>query len=390
MISRFALVKQKLQDNIGDVIPAVFGANASPKRRKLRRWAIVNPWSASKSANLSVYLSGPKCGGWIDFTTGDKGDAIDLVAYGQAGIVTDDSRKRAVEWAEDRYGIRDMSPAARRDQAEAAAKRQKQWDEQARAGQQAQRERVRKAFYAAQARLAGTPVERYLELPKSDGGRGIPLADIPFMSASFRYRPDAEYWPLAEYDEDGKRVTPGPRFPALVSAMVSGDGSLNALHYTFLAPDGRGKAPVAQLAASRGLDPDDFSAKLFKGDVQGFVIRCTNGPSGLTPTDAAAAGVSGPCGLTEGIEDALSAAILSPRLRMWAAGSLSGLLHVPDHTSVSGWLVFKDNDWGKPQAAALFDRAIARLRSFGKPLEIVAMPADWGKDINDALTNQET
>jgi hypothetical protein len=144
---------------------------------------------------------------------------------------------------------------------------------------------------------------------------------------------------------------------------------------TFLSADGRSKAPVEK-------------AKLMWPEVAGFVVRVTNGPSGMTAEDAAAAGISGLVSITEGIEDSFSIAIATPELRCWAAGSLSGLLYVPDHPSVSGWIIFKDNDWGKPQAAALFNRAVARFRSFGKPVEVVAMPADWGKDVNDAL-NQE-
>ena len=35
--------------------------------------------------------------------------------------------------------------------------------------------------------------------------------------------------------------------------------------------------------------------------------------------------------------------------------------------------------------AGHYDRAIARLRAFRKPVEAIAMPPDWGKDVNDAL-----
>jgi len=70
---------------------------------------------------------------------------------------------------------------------------------------------------------------------------------------------------------------------------------------------------------------------------------------------------------------------------MHAAGSLSGYLHVPDHACIKGYLIFRDNDWDKPQAVELFDRALARFKSFGKPVTEVAMPAAWGKDTNDVL-----
>ncbi len=383
MSSRFARAKDKLQGDIVAVIAEIFGATfADPRRRKRTRWMLINPWSGARHAKMSVYLTGDRAGGFLDFTTGQKGDMIDLVAFGKEGQITDESRMRAVEWAEARYGLRDLDPATQAKMDREAAARREAFQEQAATSQREQRERVRKMFFSCQAQILRTPVEAYL------ASRGVVLADVPNLSPAFRYRPDCEYWPLAPKDGEGNRLGRGPAFPAMVSAMVSADGTLNALHLTFLAQDGSAKAPVKAIAERRGLDPRDFGEKLFKGDVQGFVIRCTNGPSGLSPERAAERGIAGICGITEGIEDALTAAMAYPGLRMWAAGSLSGLLAVPDHAAVSAWLIFKDNDWGKPQAAALFDRAIARIRSFKKPVEVLAMPADWGKDVNDAL-NQE-
>jgi hypothetical protein len=54
---------------------------------------------------------------------------------------------------------------------------------------------------------------------------------------------------------------------------------------------------------------------------------------------------------------------------------------VHDHACVSSWIVAKDNDWGKPQAAALFTRAIERLQGFRKPVKVIA--SQLGKDFND-------
>lgn len=384
MTSRFAVAKEKMLGDIVGVIGDVFGSFASPKRRTRRRWVLVNPYSGSRSAKLSVYLTGPRAGGWIDFTNDDcRGDLVDLVAFGREGTVNPDSRMRAVEWAEDRYGIRRMAPEAKDAAAAAAAARRALQDEAEARSQAEQRERVRKTFFAADAKILGTPVETYFR------SRGAPLDLVPHLAPAFRFRPDCEYWPLAPLAPDGRRLGKGPEFPALVSAMVSADGRLNALHLTFLALDGSSKAPVRRIARRRGLDPDDFSEKLFKGDVEGFVIRVTHGPSGLSAERAAEAGISGPCGITEGIEDAVTAGIAEPRLRMWAAGSLSGLLHVPDHPCVSSWLIFQDNDWHRPQAQRLFRRAVARLRAFGKPVEVTAMPADWGKDVNDAIRQED-
>lgn len=381
MASRFALAKDRLLIDIVGVIADVFGAtHANPKRRNRRRWSLTNPWTGSEK--LSVYLAGHRAGGWIDFSTGETGDIIDLVALGLDGRVDQASRMTAVQWAEDRFGLRSMDQGERDRLAAQAASRRAAEAAKAKVQEQDQRERVRKMFFASDARILDTPVETYL------GTRGVPLGEVPNITPAFRYRAACEYWPLASLDGEGRRIAPGPGFDAMVSAMVGGDGKLAALHLTFLAAGGRGKAPVQELALSRGLNPKDFSAKLYKGDVLGLVVRCTNGPSGLSMEQAAARGIADWAGVTEGIEDAFTAAICDPQLRMCAAGSLSGLLAFPDHDAIKGYLVFRDNDWGKPQAQAQFRAAMARFRSFGKPVDEVAMPADWGKDVNEAL-NQE-
>lgn len=373
MSSRFAVAKDRIVGSLESVIAELFGANAKPRHRRPGGWNVVNPWRpGAKADQMYIWLRGARRGAWKDFVSGDRGDAIDLVAFALAGIVHAESRMKAVEWAEDRFGIRRMDKAAReRLEREAAARRQR-LEEEERQSRHRQRERVRKFYFSCDARILGSPVDAYL------ASRGIRLADVPNMTPALRHCAECEYWPLAQLDGEGRRISPGPTFPAMVAAMVSGDGRLGACHLTFLAPNGSGKAPVKRR------DPA-LNEKLFKGDVSGLVIRLTNGPSGLSAEQAAQAGIAGPCGVTEGIEDALSAAVAEPSLRMWAAGSLSSMLYVPDHPAVSGWILFRDNDWGKPQAADLFSRVLSRFRSFRKPVEVVAMPADWGKDVNDAI-----
>lgn len=382
-MSRFAIAKERLLDDLEGVIADVYGSNARAKDRRRAGWNIANPFRAGAEARqMYVWLKGGRRGAWKDFVSGDKGDAIDLVAFGLSGAVTAESRLAAVDWLQERFGLRQMDPQQREAMAKAAADRRARREAEELHAQKAQRERCRKMFYSCQETIAGTPIEAYL------ADRRIDLAAVPHLTRSFRFHPACEYWHFATYGEGGRKLKDGPTFPALVSAMVSADGSLNALHLTYLSAAGAGKADLAPFALARGLDPRDFSAKQFKGDVGGFIIRVTNGPSGLSAEKAAEAEKVGLVGITEGIEDALSAAIAEPSLRMWAAGSLSGLLAVPDHACASGYLIFKDNDWGKPQAAATFNRAVARMRRFGKPVEVLAMPADWGKDVNDALRNE--
>lgn len=371
--SRFAVAKDRLIADLDAVVPAVLGVhNARTRDRKRALWNVTNPWRAkAKASQMCVWMTGARRGAWTDFVSGDKGDAIDLVAFGLEGAVTADSRIRAVEWAEDRYGLRQLDPETRKKQAAEAEKRRAAaiaFEAEMAAGA---RERARKMFYGSVDTIAGTLAETYLAT------RGIVLADVPHLEPAFRFRPAFEYWLGAKRDpETGRKLQPGPEFPALVSAMVSADGTINACHITYLAPDGRDKAPVDK-------------PKLVWPATRGFVVRVARGASGLGCERRAEAGGGDFVALTEGIEDAMTIAMVRPDLRVWAAGSLAGLLAVPDHPCARGWLIFQDNDWNKPQAQKQFARAVARIRGFGKPVEVIAMPAGWGKDVNDAITRKE-
>lgn len=59
-----------------------------------------------KGRSMSVYLNGDQCGKWMDFSTGEGGDLLDLIMYSQGMTLVD-----AMEWAKKRYGIRDNTPA---------------------------------------------------------------------------------------------------------------------------------------------------------------------------------------------------------------------------------------------------------------------------------------
>lgn len=354
-MSRFSVAKEKVLDDLETIVELLLRANRKHLRGGL--WNVANPYRPkSKPEQMAVWLRGNRRGAWKDFTSGEKGDAIDLVAFGLSGAVTEDSRMGALEWIEDRYGLKSMDPR-RREQlaAEARARRTA-----AEAKEAKRREgsigRARKFFYGCSERMTGTAADIYLN------SRGIELTRIPHLGRSLRFRSDCQYW------MDEAR----PELPAMIAAMVDVTGRIGACHYTFLKADGSGKAEVEK-------------AKLMFPETFGLVIRLTNGESGLSAEDAAGNGVIGLCGVCEGIEDGLSVAASTPDLRMWAAGSLSGLLTVPDHACISGFIVFKDNDWGKRQAQQQFDRAIARLKGFRKPVEVVSMPDAWGKDVNDAI-----
>jgi hypothetical protein len=354
-MSRFSVAKMKIVDDLESLVSEIFRAQG--RHRRIGTWNIANPFRPkSKASQMVVWLKGARRGAWKDFVSGETGDAVDLVAYGLTGSVTAESRMDAVKWIEDRYGLRSLDARDRSRMAAEAGSRRIAAEVQDRQRREASIARARKFFFSCQAEILGTPVEAYLK------SRGVDLAAVPNMGKAIRFHAACEYW------MDAAR----PRLPAMIAAMVDENGRIGACHYTFLKADGSGKAEVEK-------------AKLMFPETTGLMIRLTNGPSGQPADKAAADGLRGVLGVSEGIEDGLSVAVAEPELRMWAAGSLAGLLSLPDHGSADSYLIFKDNDWDKPQAQALFARAMARIRNFGKPASELSMPADWGKDVNDAI-----
>ena len=59
-----------------------------------------------KGRSMSVYLTGAQAGKWMDFSTGEGGDLLDLIMYSQGMTLVD-----AMDWAKKRFGIRDNSPS---------------------------------------------------------------------------------------------------------------------------------------------------------------------------------------------------------------------------------------------------------------------------------------
>jgi hypothetical protein len=379
-MSRFSVAKAHVLDHLETLIPELFGGNADPRHhRRGRSWNIAWPWrTRSKPDQTIIWLDGARRGGWCDFVSGERGDAIDLVAVGLQGAVTDETRLHAVAWIEDRFGIRAMSPARRRQiEAEAEAKRKAMEAEAARA-LKASRDRARKFFFSCAPEILGTQIDTYFRVK-----RGLDLRGVPNLAPAFRFHPACEYWLGAPRDAEGKKLDRGPVFPALISAMVDKDGRLGACHYTFLRPDGTDKAEAIPFGK------DEPKAKMMFPDTSGLMIRATYGPSGLNMEKAVDAGIRGIASAAEGIEDAISAGYADPELRSNAAGSLPNFLTAYDHACVSSWILFQDGDWTNPQALSTFRRAERRFRSFRKPVETITMPRAWGKDVNDALRGGE-
>ena len=325
----------------------------------------VNPGRADRSAgSFVIYLAGPKSGRWADYATGEHGDLIDLIRL-SLGCNASDALREARSY----LGLAYDSPedVERR---RAAAARAKRLAAEAREKGREQAERRRKGAVAlwlsGQAQIKGTPVEYYLR-----DVRGIDLAQLGRQPGALRYHPAVRYRHL---DRKTGEVW-DCEMPAMLAMVNDGQGKSVACHRTWLAlrKDGRwDKAPVPK-------------SKKVIGDYAGGSIHLWRGigPSGGRNKPLADAPPGSHVFISEGIEDALSCAILMPAARVIAAISLSNFGGVALPDNVSTVTLIADRDPGEDAQEALA-RAIAAHQRAGRQVR-VWQNQDGGKDLNDAL-----
>ncbi|MFK4047121.1 toprim domain-containing protein [Roseomonas mucosa] len=273
-----------------------------------------------RHGSLAVEIAGPKAGSWYDHEAVQGGDALELVVH-----LRGCSKRDALAWARVWLGIssatgaaapppRHPTPAARqeaRPKSNTLDLAHRLWKE----GQPAK----------------ASPVEQYL------ASRGLWLpADAPL-----RFHPACP------------RGRGGERLPAMVALMTDPvTGEACGVHRTFLAPDGRGKAP--------GL------AKMMAGAAG--VVR-------LVPDEEVSLGL----GIAEGIETALAVAQFCGWAPVWAALSAGGITRFPILRGVECLTICADGDVAGMGAA----RACAeRWRDAGCEASILEAPA--GEDFLDA------
>jgi hypothetical protein len=146
----------------------------------------------------------------------------------------------------------------------------------------------------------------------------------------------------------------GSRWPCMVALVVDVAGHSQAVHRTFLLPDGTGKAPV---------EP----CRMTLGSVGGGAVQLWPAAPRLI--------------VAEGIETAIAAAELlqGPAWAATSAGNLGDLMRLP--AVVTEVVIAADNDAPGKAAAA---RAAARFRAEGRRVRI-ALPDRPGADFNDVL-----
>jgi len=302
--------------------------------------------AGERGHSLSVHLAGRKSGVFCDFATGEGGDALDLVA----AVLFRGGKAAAIAWARRWLGLGDGPvPATQRRQAA-----------DTRAADDADVERRRALaqalWLAAAPRLAGTPVDDYL------AGRGIALAELGRQPRALRYHP--ALW--------CQEV--GAKLPAMVAAITDGNGEHSATHRTFLARRRDGvwtKAPLRD-------------AKKSLGQVRSGSIRIWRGASARSLRDAPQ---GDSVALAEGIETALSVALIYPELRVLSAVSVGNMMAIALPPAISTVYLICDNDGANPDTARALQRAVDRFAGEGRAVKLARSPI--GSDMNDLLQAAE-
>lgn len=356
-------IKRMLTDRAEEVAEH-YALPASGSHTSFGKYWTLNPGRADRHVgSFCVHLGGAKRGRWNDYATGEAGDLLDLIALSLGCDL-----REALREARRFLGLGTVDPAAqarleRGREAARARQRRAEADERARAARKSAAALA--LWLSGREALRGTPVDLYLR------GRGIDLSRLGRAPGALRYLPECLYRDTDP--ETGEFVELS--LPAMASIVCNVRGQAVAVHRTYLAPgpDGRwGKATVRQ-------------PKKVLGRFGGAAVNIWRGtgPRGGKPASLPKCAPGTHVYLTEGIEDALSVALLLPDVRVLAAVSLGNLGQVELPQNVATVTLVADRDVS-PKAQAALGRAIEAHRRAGREVRIWQNAAG-GKDLNDAL-----
>jgi hypothetical protein len=207
----------------------------------------------------------------------------------------------------------------------------------------------------AQARITTPPPSAtYVQQlwQQSQAGFGS-LAQTYLASRGLRFTP--ENWPSdLRFLSNHPHKPSGTSWPIMLAAVRGLDGGLLAVHRTYLAPDGSGKAPVTP-------------AKMTLGSVGGHAVQ-------LAPAATKLA-------IAEGIETALSV-MLASAIPCWSAVSAGGIrnLILPPLPLASDVTIAADPD---PAGLNAAQTAAQRWLAEGRTVRIATPPL--GQDFNDLI-----
>jgi hypothetical protein len=289
-------------------------------RRVSDEWRLANITGhpPRKRGSCVIALAGEHAGDWIDFDGGDGGGPLSTLEH-----ATGLHGRELFAYAADLVCLR--SEARPQREALAASSRTAARDHS----------REIEFILSKAGPIAGTLAERYL------GSRGLSAP----RCADLLFHPDLTHW-------ESRRG-----FPGIVAVVRDHSGNRIALHRTYLADDGKAKAPV------------DSPRKMLASTGRG-TVRLAEIANGLL-------------GLAEGIETALSVMAACPHLPVWATLSASNLEQAALPPDAQRIVILADHDGsGAGQRAA--EAAAHRFAAEGRRVWI-ALPPNEGEDFNDLL-----
>lgn len=312
--------------------------------------------------SMKVRVSGDRAGTWADYSCDPsdpegKGDMLRLIELVKPWPAGGDDLKdiaRAIRWAKGWLNLDTMQPTDMqrlRDRARLASERAERD-----AAANAEKKRLSAwHLWGHSGPLKGSPFERYLA-----DARGIDFAALGKYPSALRFRGDV--W----------CTEVGQKLPAGVSLFVGVDGLPKGVHITYLAFE-RGGWVKARLEHSKIIrSPLYWGAHIpiWKGDCGRMPLRDV--PDGTVPR------------VSEGIEDALTIAMVDPTRRVVAAGTLGniGALLLPDQ--VRAIELVGQHDAPGSKADESMEKQIARQQAGGRSVSCL-WPDPAYKDFNDQL-----
>ncbi len=346
-------------------VPRLVRALGLEGHRSGNYWMCRSRAHDTKVGGMYVTLGGGMAGAWVDAVSGDKGDVIKLIGH----IKGFTAYRDMFAWARDHLGLGSMTPEQRQ-----------------RASQEAQRKAVAASVAEAQKLAENRRRVKAIWLDAKKQPFIDSVADTYLISRGIDVRqltrlPGCLGWLPRRY-----HIETGTSWPVLVAAFTDDAGEMTSMHATFLAPDGSGKAPLPPIKKDDGTWDDAPERKIWPS-FKGSAIRLWRGASKRSIADANAwaekHGEMETLVLSEGVEDGLSSVLAAPEYRTWPVGSLANLANIKLPPCVDRVIVWRDNDWAKPQAADLFDKGIEALMAQGRDVRVASSRV--GKDPNDRL-----
>jgi hypothetical protein len=323
-------VAQRLNRAIGSLVIELLPLG----RKEQHSWRIGST-AGEAGSSMAVMLAGPRQGRWCDFATAEKGDALDLVAATRCA----GDKRQAFDWARDWLRLPRHEPAPRAEHAGAVDR-----DDDASRYQRS----IERCWNEARKLVRDDPVDRYLR------ARDIDLRLVERAPRALRCH-------QALWNSQSQCS-----WPAMVAAITAPDGTLLAVHRTWLTAEGT-KAPLAE-------------PKRTLGSYRGGAIKLWRGANRERAWQDMAKGETVLIG--EGIEDVLTAVTHWPKWRAIAAVSLSAMLTTELPQTIGTIVALGQNDHPEGDAAELFRVVLRKWLANGRRVQVARPPAfvkDWNE-----------